>query len=360
LSGSKSGLPKHSQLKEYLLQRIRNGEWPVGRQIATENALAAEFKFSRHTVRQALRDLEQEGWISRQKGRGTFVSDHINNRSHTVAVIIKSITNHIFPDIVSEMENTLYEANFDMRLFLTHNNPQQESKYLQRAINSGVSGIIIEPARNTAPCTNLEYYHEMERRGIPYLLIHSVWPELDPAYVLLDDCRGGYLATQYLLQLGHRRIASIFNTDLRQALDRQSGYKQALSEYGIQPDPRLIGDYQYRTQYASFPFQFTCELLKREDPPTAIFCYNDLDAIRVLEGVRQSGIKVPDDLSVIGYNDSILTTVTEVKLTSVKHPRREMGFEATRLMIDMIEHRIEKPRTIFQPELIIRSSCRMI
>jgi GntR family transcriptional regulator of arabinose operon len=85
-----------------------------------------------------------------------------------------------------------------------------------------------------------------------------------------------------------------------------------------------------------------------------------LDAIRVLDAIREVGLKVPEDISIIGYNDSSLTTVSEVKLTSIKHPKEELGREAARFMINMIKGRIEKPRLVYQPELIIRSSCRKL
>ncbi len=351
--------PKYYQLKRYLLNQIQRGELIPGQRLDTENVLAKQFKLSRQTVRQALGELENEGWIVRQQGRGTFVTDQ-TRKPKPIGLIIKSITNYTFPEIIRGIENRLNAAGFELKIYLSQDDPELEAECLKRVLNSEVDGLIIEPAKNIESCNNLHYFQELGKRHIPYLFLHSFWSELDPAYLVLDDCQGGYLATQYLLNLGHRKIAGIFNIESSQGINRKEGYKKALLEYSIRPEQRWIGDYQYRIDHGTFAFQFMQELLKRPQYPTAVFCYNDLDAIRALEAIRQAGLKVPDDISIIGYNDSGLTTVSEVKLTSVKHPKREFGLEAAGLMISMIKHRIEKPRMVIQPELIIRSSCRKI
>ena len=356
----KQGVPKYHQLKEYIRDQIRRGELVPGQQLHTENILIQQFKLSRHTVRKALGDLEKEGWINREQGRGTFVTNQVTNKIGCIAVIIKSITNFIFPDIIRGIAGVLSEAKFEIKLFLSGGDPELEDEYLGQILAGEIDGVIIEQAQNLLPSRNIKYFRELERKRVPYLMIHSYCPDLDPAYVVVDDCLGGYLATQYLLQLGHQRIAGIFNIDVKQGIDRQAGYKKALLEYGIQPSASLIGQYQYRTEHSRFPFQFTQELLSRPERPTAIFCYNDLDAIRVLDAIRQAKLRVPEDISIIGYNDSSLATVSDVKLTSVKHPKAELGREAASFIISMVKRRIEKPRSIIVPELIIRSSCYRI
>ncbi len=351
--------PKYYQLKRHLLDQIQRGEFLPGQQLDTEYVLAKQFNLSRQTVRQALGELEKEGWIVRQQGRGTFISDQLR-KPKPIALIIKSVSNYTFPEILRGIENRLSEAGFELKFYLSQDNPELEGECLKKALDNEIEGLIIEPAKSIGQCRNLHYYQEFAKRHIPCLFIHSFWNELDPAYLVIDDCKGGYLATHYLLNLGHKRIAGIFNIDSSQGVQRLTGFKKALQEYGIEPDQRLIGEYQYRTDFATFPFQFMQEILQRPQYPTAVFCYNDVDAIRALDAIRQAGLKVPDDISVIGYNDSGLTTVSEVKLTSVKHPKRDFGLQAASLMINMIKRRIEKPRMIIQPELIIRSSCRSI
>lgn len=355
-----SPLPKYQQLKEHIKNQIRKGLLQVNDQLPTENALAEQYQLSRQTVRQALSELEAEGWLSRQQGRGTFVTERALRQSRTVAVIIKSISNYIFPDIIRGIENNLSRAGYEMKLYLSQDNPELEAKHLKKVLQGDIAGVILEPANNLAPCGHLDLMMELEQKRIPYLLIHSTWPELDAPHILIDDFMGGYLATEYLLHLGHRKIAGIFNIDSRQGVDRQAGYKKALEDHGVEINPKFIGEYRYNAMHDTFPCQFTRDFMMRPDRPTAIFCYNDLDAIRSMEAIRLMGLKVPDDVSIIGYNDSILATVSEVRLTSVKHPKRDFGAETAHLIINMMENTIEKPKLLIQPELIIRSSCRNV
>lgn len=357
---TKQTTPKYHQLKEELCDRIKKGELVPNQQLPTENSLAQQFNLSRHTVRTALDDLEKEGWIIREQGRGTFVSNQVARRIGCVAVIVKSITNHIFPEIIRGISSVLTDAKYEIKLYLTRNDHEREAEYLKQILDSEIDGVIIEQAHNIFPMINQKYFKALEQRRIPYLMIHSYSPELDPAYIVVDDFLGGYLATQYLLQLGHRYIACIYNSDAKQGLDRLAGYKKALLEYDIDPIPSLIGQYQYQTEYSRFPFHFTQALLQRSERPTAIFCYNDLDAIRALDAIRHLGLKVPEDISIIGFNDSVLTTVSEIKLTSVRHPKNELGQEAASYLLGMIKRRIDKPQSVIEPELVIRSSCRRI
>lgn len=362
MSETKQTMPKYHQLKEELCDQIKRGELVPNQQLPTENSLAQQFKLSRHTVRTALDDLEKEGWIIREQGRGTFVSNRVANRIGCVAVIVKSITNHIFPEIIRGIYSVLIAAKYEIKIFLTRNDHEREAEYLKQILESEIDGVIIEQAHNIFSTVNQKYFKALEQRRIPYLMIHSYCPELNPAYIVVDDYKGGYLATQYLLQLGHRRIACIYNSDAKQGLDRLEGYKKALQEYEIVPSSSIIGQYQYQTLYSRFPFHFTQELMQRSqsERPTAIFCYNDLDAIRALDAIRYLGLKVPDDVSIIGYNDSILATVSEIKITSVRHPKDELGQEAASYLLGMIKRRLEKPQAVIEPELVIRSSCRRI
>lgn len=350
--------PKHQKLKDYLLRMMQSGAIAPGEQLPSENLLALQHQVSRHTVRQALGALENEGWISREQGRGTFcVNPKDRSAGRRVAVMTTYISDYIFPGIIRGIEEVLSAAGYTLILANTNNDPAKEAQCLENLLNQEINGLIVEPTRSALPNPNLAYYRRLEERHLPYLLIHAVYPDLDPAYIIMDDIKGGYLATQYLLQLGHRRIAGIFKQDDLQGLNRRRGFTQALSEYGITVDPALVGNYQTE-QLSSYPFGFTQRLLERSDPPTAIVCYNDQVALRALEAIRRAGLKVPEDISLIGYDDSNLAVATEVKLTTVRHPQAEMGRQASRLLIEMLEKQVDRPRLIYPPELIIRDSCR--
>lgn len=353
-----NSMPKYHQLKEYLKELILSGKIASGEQLPSENTLVRQFNLSRHTVRQALGELENDGWIYREQGRGTFCAFR-EKRKQTIAVLTTYISDYIFPNIIRGIEEVLSSAGYTLILANTGNNKDKEAQCMKNLMEKDIAGLIVEPTKSARENVNSNYFAELERRRVPYLMLHAVYPELDPAYIIMDDEKGGYLATKYLLQIGHRVIAGIFKSDDLQGVRRQAGFAAALAEYNVDLEPGLVGNYETE-QLFSYPYQFTCSVLERNPRPTAIVCYNDQIAMQVLQAIRDRGLTVPEDISVVGYDDSSLATASEVKLTSIKHPKADMGRQAARFIIDMVEKRVEKPKLVYAPELVVRSSCRSI
>ncbi|MGE5605587.1 MAG: GntR family transcriptional regulator [Bacteroidota bacterium] len=351
--------PKYHQLKEFIKDQILCGEILPGEKITSENTLARQFKLSRHTVRQALGELENEGFICREKGRGTFCSFSEKNVVKNIAVLTTYISDYIFPEIIRGIEEVLSNNGYNLILANTNNDKLKEAQCLENFLNQEIGALIIEPTKSALENLNIKYFNELEAKGIPYLMFHAYYPNLDPAYIIMDDVQGAYLATNHLLQLGHRRIAGIFKNDDLQGVKRQAGFLSALKEYGITENRDWIGNYSTE-QILTYPYQFIQNLLRQEGRPTAVVCYNDQIALEVLEAIRNEGLKVPDDVSVVGFDDSSLATATEIKLTTVRHPKAEMGRQVGNKIIKMLTGSIIKPRVTYPSELVIRSSCRNI
>ncbi|MGE5581040.1 MAG: GntR family transcriptional regulator [Bacillota bacterium] len=353
-----NSLPKYSQLKEFLKRRMQQKEILCEQLLPSEHVLARQFKMSRHTVRQALGELENEGWIRREQGRGTFCTYKEKVNRGTIAVITTYISDYIFPTIIRGIDEVFSSSGYTLALANTSNDKVKEAQCLANFLNrDDIAGFIVEPTKSAKENTNAPYFKELSRRGIPYIFLHAYYPDLDPAYIIMDDQQGSYTATKYLLQLGHRDIAGIFKADDIQGIKREAGFKTALAEDGVAFKPALLGRYETE-QLLFYPYQFVKSTLHKLPRPTAIVCYNDQIALKVMEAIRDEGLRVPDDISVTGYDDSSLALAPEVKLTTIKHPKAEMGREAARLIIDMVEKRVERPRFTYQPELIIRNSCR--
>ncbi len=352
-----SSLPKYSQLKEYLKRQMQQREILYEQQLPSENVLSKQFRMSRHTVREALGDLENEGWIRREQGRGTFCtySGKVGNR--TIALVTTYISDYIFPSLIRGIEEILSASGYTLVLANTGNDKIKEAQCLENSLSRDIAGLIIEPTKSAEENINLDFFNEFQKRGIPYIFLNAVYSGIEPAYIMMDDLNGGYMATKYLLQLGHRNIAGIFKKDDLQGVKREEGFEKALAEYEITSPSNLLGKY-VTEQLLSYPYQFTKTILHKNPQPTAIVCYNDQIAIKVMEAIRDEGLKIPKDISIIGYDDSGLALASEVKLTTIKHPKAEMGRQAARLIIDMVEKRVDKPRFIYQPELIIRNSCQ--
>ena len=174
----------------------------------------------------------------------------------------------------------------------------------------------------------------------------------------MDDEKGGFVATEYLLQLGHKDIGGIFKTDDKQGVYRKNGFIRAMKEYGANIDYSNIGEYSTEDMY-DFPYMFSQSLFrKKENSPTAIVCYNDQCSLLVMQAIDDSGLSIPEDISVVGYDDSLSTVHSDLKLTTIRHPKENMGIQAAKYLVGMIEGRMEKPQMVYQPELIVRNSCR--
>ncbi len=351
--------PKHQQLKDYLKNQILRGEISPGEKLDSENSLASLFKLSRHTVRQALGELENDGFIYREKGRGSFCSPIGKTSVQNIAILTTYISDYIFPTIIRGVEEVLSNTGYNLILANTNNNKDKEAQCLENFLSQGIDALIIEPTKSALENSNERYFREIEAKKIPYLMLHACYDGFNSAYLMMDDTQGSYLATKYLLQLGHRRIAGLFKSDDQQGIKRKTGFLKALQEFGLPDIPEFLG-YYTTEQLHSYPCQYIRNLLQKENRPTAIVCYNDQIALEVLEVIRNEVLKVPDDISIVGFDDSSLATATEIKLTTVKHPKAEMGRQAARSIIEMLTGRIEQPCFIYPSELIVRSSCRNI
>lgn len=349
-------LTKYMQIAEYFKALIITGEIISGEQLLTESEIAKKFEVSRHTVRQALMELGKDGYIYKVQGKGTFCSSKDRKtEKRTIAVLTTFISNYIFPSIIRGIEEVLSKAGYNLMLLNTNNEKQKEAECLQKIIANDVVGLIVEPTMSAYENVNLNWYKELEKRDIPYIMINAKYDELDPAYVVMDDIEGEYLITKYLLQLGHRKIAGIFKKDDLQGVNRQLGYKKALQEFGINIDNEFINTFETKEETFA-PYEFTSNLINKSDRPSAIVCYNDQIAIYALQAIRDSGLRIPEDISVTGYDDSDIAIATELKFTTVSHPKEDMGRTAARLLINMIQGKAVKPKYVYKPELLVRYS----
>jgi len=349
-------LTKYMKIAEYFKAEIIAARINSGEQLLTENEIATKFNVSRHTVRQALNELEKGGYIYKEQGKGTFCSSRDKNtQKGTIAVITTYISNYIFPSIIYGIEEVLSAEGYNLMLLNTNNEKQKEAECLEKIIDNEVVGLIIEPTMSACENVNLEWYKKLEKKDVPYIMINAKYDELDPAYVVVDDIEGEYITTKYLLQLGHRKIAGIFKRDDLQGVNRELGYRKAMDEFGIELNSSFVNSFETKEEtYA--PYAFTSNLIQRKERPTAIVCYNDQIAIYVVQAILDAGLRIPEDISIAGYDDSHTSISKELRFTTVGHPKEDMGRRAARLLINMVEGNIKKPYYVYKPELIVRYS----
>ncbi|MFL0253332.1 substrate-binding domain-containing protein [Clostridium neuense] len=350
---------KHEIIENHFIDLIKNKKINIGDQLPSENEIASYFNVSRHTVRQALSKLSEHGLIVKEKGKGTFCIDNFEKEekaSKNIALLTTYISNYIFPKITEGVEEVLRQKGYNLLLFNSNNDIENEINCLKSIENQDISGVIIEPAQSSINNLDKKYFQEFDKKNIKYIMINAYYEELNPAYLVLNDEQGGYRLTKYLIELGHKNIAAILKKDDIQGQKRKKGYIKALEENEVKIDETIIGEYTTDTKEMSIK-EFLRSILKMQSRPSAIFCYNDEVALKCIEILRKDGIKVPEDISIVGFDDSSLATASEVKLTSIIHPKKQMGIQAAKYIIGMVEGKLKKPRYVYDAELIVRDSC---
>lgn len=358
---------EEKQLKYYkmhhdLEEQIRRGELRAGDRVPSENQLATAYQVSRQTVRKALAILEQEGYIYAMHGKGTFVSERLRpgHKSHNIAVVTTYLSDYIFPRVIQGIDDVLTAEGYSILLKNTHNSRSQEARCLEELLQKEIDGVIIEPSKSQISCRHLHLYEQLESYGIPYVFIQGCFDRMeDRPQVLMDDCRGGYMITKYLLDNGHRSIAGIFKADDIQGQNRHRGYVQALQEAGMLYDPDKVIWFHTEDRKVH-PREGILRLLAKGISLDAVVCYNDQIAMQIIPALASRGIRVPEDISVTGYDNSCMAMGDGFHLTTIVHPQEKLGEMAAQLLLSLLRGETLQPeqsKILIQPELVVGNSC---
>lgn len=364
---------KYNMVKGWIRSKILDGTYAPNQKVNTESELMKQFDVSRHTVRIAIGELVSEGWLYTLQGAGTFCADRssINKeepefKQKKIAIITTYLSDYIFPSIIRGAEDVISKEGYQVSLFSTNNDYKNEKRILETIISQRFAGVIIEATRSAATNPNINYYLNLESLGIPYIMINAYYDELEPVSVVVDDEKGGYLQTEHLLKLGHRNIAGFFKTDDMQGVRRMKGFLKAIRVYGIQINPKNIVTYN-TLEKSSKPAEFLKKMLDSSlEKPTGLVCYNDELVMKLLDVIRQKKMNVPEDISIVGFDNSFLAEVSEVKLTTIEHPKSELGKLAAKMMVEMISKEKGSKQGnivesfVFEPKIILRNSTKSL
>lgn len=358
-----NGRPKYYMVMERLKQDMRKGVIQAGDKIPSENELSEKFGVSRHTIRKALSILENEGLLEASHGKGTFCTkrERAGGSSHNIAVVTTYISDYIFPRLIQGIDHVLTEHGYSIILKNTGNSQTNEAKALEDVMTKNIDGLIIEPSKSEIYCGHMYQYEALERLHIPYVFIQGTYPRMqDKPAVIMDDVGGARMLTRHLISLGHRRIAGIFKIDDAQGMARHKGYSKALTEAGIAYDPDLVILFHTEDRETK-PAAMVARFVEQGVKMDGIVCYNDQTAFEVIHVLNGKGIRVPEDISITGYDNSLISESGPVKLTTISHPKEKLGEMAAELLLEKIagvEDKDSKVERIVAPEMIIRNSCK--
>ncbi len=272
-------------------------------------------------------------------------------RTKTIGLIIPDNTNPYFAEVARGVEDACFELGYSVILCNSDRKMEKEINYLELLMEKGVDGIAFVSVGDDKKATDI-----FGKKRVPKVLLDREIPGLQLDSVLVDNQLGGFLATEYLIKLGHRRIACITGpSKLSSSMERETGYYNALKKSNIIPDKILI---QSGSFHSDSGYEAIKNLLLKSNPPTAIFACNDLIAIGAMFGANEMGFKVPNDLSIIGFDDISIASFMAPRLTTVMQPKYDIGKTAANLLIKRIINRdLPVKLEIFKPVLTIRGSC---
>ena len=280
----------------------------------------------------------------------------ISRRSYTIGFILNSITDPFFPELAKGIEEYANKRGYNLLLCNTKRDLQTEKKAINMLRSKGVDGIILATVLKDDP--NILPLIEDE---FPFVLINRHFMDPDfknkTSYVVLDNFRGGYMGMEHLYRLGHDRIAIITgNVNTSTAILRTEGAIKALSDYGAKVDRELIAEGRYRRQVA---YEAAKKLISMEAPPTAYFAQDDYMAFGIREALFEEGLRIPEDVALMGFDDTEVASFAGIDLTTISQKKYEMGAMGAEILIRKIEKTSSGvvSQLILEPGLVIRKSC---
>lgn len=279
-----------------------------------------------------------------------------SGETKTIGLVVPDASNPFFADISRRIENIGYENGYSVILCNSDNDLKKQRDYVSTLISKQVDGVFFISAGDSR-----DDLQRLLESGIPVVIADRNMPLELADIVLLDNEEAGYRATEHLIHLGHRRIGCITGpTDISPSMHRVSGFQRALDEYGLTFDKQLVlpGDFSIQSGIRAMG-----ELLDLDPPPTAVFALNDMMAIGAISAAHRKGLQVPEDHSVIGFDDIELASAVEPALTTMAQPLQEIAQKATYRLLEKMNtvgDDWQNEKYVLQATLVVRESTARV
>jgi DNA-binding LacI/PurR family transcriptional regulator len=274
-------------------------------------------------------------------------------KTFTIGVLIPDISNPFIAEVARALENEARETGYTIILCSTDYQLEREHDYLELLLKKQVDGIIIA----TEP-KDIEVYEKLTKKKIPHLFFSVEPPSFLSNAVTIDDVRGGYLVGQYLLAKGHLNVALIAEPNRSSGRLRVEGFMQSLKEAGVTFNEKSLIHSKSKVDEARIAAQEVLNLKKR---PTALFAGTDLIATIFMNEARKMGVRIPEDISVIGFDNTVHAELADPGLTTIAQPINELAYYAIHNLLKSIENKnTQGHRVMLMPELIERQSVKRV
>lgn len=295
------------------------------------------------TRARVLKAAEELGYVPSSLAKGLW-----SGRTRTVGVIVTTISNPFYANVVTGIESVLDKEEYNILLNSSHEDPQRELRAVRLLLEQRVDGIILAPVQSEPEAVNF-----LEKNKVPYVLVGRRARNVEADHVVCDDYRIGELAAQHLIGRGHRRIMFINSSQNYSAQLRQEGFCQTLSAAGINLGPEWIRSVRIGQRVEDI----LGAVLEEGLDPTAIFCFCDQMAIDAMQELKQRGIRIPDDIAVMGVDNLSVGGMLAPSLTTIDVQNSQMGIGSAQILLRKIQERSAHLAQVnLTPRLIARAS----
>jgi len=347
--------PKYRQLKEILREEINKRKLRPGDRIPSEERIAEKYGVSLGTVRQAMAELANEGLIYKEQGRGTFVAEKKRGKTFTIGLLLTDIGNPFFSQIARSIQEKAHLLGYSMIYYNTNDQLSREAESIDMLIKRRVDGVILVPVLKDG---EEKLMQKLRGNDISFVYLDRYLNEPASDYIIVDNFCGVRQSMEYLISLGHKRIGCISAQPYTWVLEqRVKAYKKIVRENNLAMEDSLV-------QISDLPddkggYDAANKLFSMKNRPTAIFATNDIIAIGAYKAAKDKGIRIPQDLSLVGFDDIEVSSHLEVPLTTVSQPINKMGEMAVKILAE--KGKKENPekvqKIVLEPKLVIRESC---
>ncbi len=332
----------------------------------TIHDIAKYLNISASTVSRALNDNPLISEVTRKKIKkvademgyrpNTLAASFRTKRTHNIGVIVPLINRHFFSSVISGIEDIAYSRGYTVSISQSNDNCLKETKIAKTMFNNRVDGVIVSIGMETKSFDHLKLFSE---RNIPLVFFDRIVEEIDAHKIVVDDFGGGYKVTQHLIEQGAKRIAHIGGpTNLKIYENRKQGFLAAIKDAGLKADKSLIIHNSLRKDDGAAAIR---RLMDKSPKIDAIFCANDTTALSAIIYLKELGMKIPDDILIMGFSNEPFSEVTTPSISTVKQPGFLMGQKAAELLIHQINNKKTETnyQTLVMPtELLIRESSQ--
>ncbi len=321
--------------------------------VTVSKALRNHDDISEETREKVLRLMREKNYRPNLAARAL-----VTGRSFIVGFVLPGLLHSFFAEVAKGLTTVFRRNGYGLVIATSEEDPELERQEIEQLLARRVDALIVATTQS-----NLASFQRIEEQGVPYVLIDRRIAGLDAHFVGVDDRLVGAMATEHLIQYGCRRIACIYGSGLSQSIGRLEGYRRALDKHGIAWRPEYVrnvdetGDASDDAAYATMK-----QLLALADPPDSVYCFNDPSALNAMKAVLDAGLRIPEDVAIVGSGNIRHADFLRVPLTTIDQNSVAMGERAGKLALSLIESKTPQPaRTLLlEPRLVMRSSSMRV